>query len=763
MPAPPEDIMKRTTAILGTLFSIALAVRAFASESFTLNIPLRGDASQEIGEVHITLGLDGPPSGAQLVVNGTTTLNLGQTVTVGTDSVTFTPATNAVRIVYQPRSNFGADFCAGGSAVEKNIPMRFAGPQDATEYRMSSFVVAAPSVECSQPSKRIADTPATIIPVGDGVAPALTATNRGRLPLDVVLVLDKSGSMAALPPGAGGGATKVQILDSAVKAFVANWREIDQPTPGGGDWSEDRIGVVFFDNNVAAQTLAGADPPANFFVQRGSSTVPGPWDAVLADIDTLTPGGNTSIGGGVNEGMKQWKADPANDLSIVLVTDGIQNTAPLIQLNAAGHLELLPVSGLSQELRKRFIPIQTIGFGTPATVDEDLLRNIALETAGRSYMSANAATAFDTFAMTLVSILKGNTASLAARHRGKITGPGPSALQSVSVDRSAQRVVFSLQWAPPLIDALDLEVFPPSAATPASAEKIPQASIQSFNVTPADVGTWKVRVKRNKSSKAAVEYSLNVFFLERDLDYQLSFDTIRPATGDNIRLRAALSHGGKPLTRLPAGAIRVRIQRPTEGLGTILHNTKLTDKAGSATASSGEPQTPYHRKLARIADKELLARILPKDVDVISLQEEGRGVYAGTFGKTSTPGSYGFEVLLDWDDARTGRVRREERLEHYVRVKPDAAKSAITTSKGAGGTLLISVTPRDKFGNYIGPGYESVVRAKLYSAGSLVGPPVDRDHTGTYVFTVTGVPAGETPNADITVDGVVVGNPAFQD
>ncbi len=250
-------------------------------------------------------------------------------------------------------------------------------------------------------------------------------------------------------------------------------------------------------------------------------------------------------------------------------------------------------------------------------------------------------------------------------------------------------------------------------------------------------------------------YTLNVFFLERDLDYRLSLDTIRPATGDNIKMRAAISYGGKPLTHLPDGAVRVRVQRPAESLGTILHNAKVSDKRGSVTTPSGDVQTPYDRKLASVVDRKLLARILPKDVAVIALKEEGRGAYTATFDKTTIAGSYGFEVLLDWDDARTGHVRRVERLEDYIRVKSDAAKSAISSSQAADGTVRVSVTPRDKFGNYVGPGHDSIVSAKLNGAGSIAGP-VDRDHIGTYVFTVTGVPKGEKPNVEIMVDGVAL-------
>ena len=753
--------MQRTASVLRTILFVTFALipaTAFASVSFILNIPQRQDASQETGEVRILIGLGGASAGSQLVVNGTATLNLGDTQMVAGDSVTFAAASgNHVLITYSPRSNFGADFCAGGSAVEKNIPMRFAGAQDVVDYAMSSFVVGAPAAECSKVSRRVADLAATIVPAADGVAPALSAIFRGRLPLDVVLVLDKSGSMADVPPGAGAPSpTKVQILKSAVETFVADWQQLDAPTMDGGDWSADRIGVVFFDQTATSQALAGADPPANFFVRRVTG-----WDPVVNDVATLTPGGSTSIGGGINAGMQQWATDPAHDATFVVVTDGIQNSAPLIEPTGSGFLGLLPVAGLDQELRKRFIPIQTIGFGTPATVDEDLLRNIAFETSGRSYMGIDAATVFDTFALTLVSILKGNTASLAIRRADTLTGTGPSAVQKVIVDGSARRVVFSLQWTPPLEQALDLEVFAPggaSPATPTSARKLRQAAIQTFDLPPGAAGIWSVRVKRSKEKadqKGPVPYSLNVFFLERHLDYRLSLDPPHPKSGDHIRIRAEVSYDGKPLTRLPDGALHVRVQRPKQNLGTLLREAKSAGKTSHPPAP-GDAQTPYQHKLAQLSRSDL-ELIRPTDAETVTLKEEGRGIYTVALAPASIPGSHGFEALLDWDDPRTGHVRREERLEQVVAVKADPAKTEVVTTRGADHkTVVISVTPRDQYGNALGPGHESKVKATLASSGKLTGP-IDRRLNGTYVFTITDVPAKEKPNVDITVDGVAVG------
>ena len=406
------------------------------------------------------------------------------------------------------------------------------------------------------------------------------------------------------------------------------------------------------------------------------------------------------------------------------------------------------------------MPIQTIGFGTPAAVDETLLKNISLETSGVSYISANATTMFDVLGLTLVALLKGNTASMALIHHDTMTGAGPSAPQPVIVDRSAQRVVFAVQWAPPTREALDLEVFRPNgaAATPDSSESTPQSSIRTFNIKPGDVGKWSFRVKRRTKSSQSVPYSVNALVLEKHLDYRLSFDQPRVAAGDPITVRAVIAWDGKPLTGLPAGAIRVRVQQPGAALGNILHDTRFPDKStGTTTTPAGDKLTPYDRKVAGLS-ADILKRTQMKEVATIELKEQGKGVYAGTFDQTNIPGGYGFDAVLDWDDVRTGHTRRVERIEQLVKLKVDAGRTDVVTTHPDSRTFRIAVTPRDKSGNFRGPGYASVVKAKLNGAGKLSGP-ADPNQTGTYVFTVTGVPAGTTPDLEITVDGVILKKP----
>ena len=70
--------------------------------------------------------------------------------------------------------------------------------------------------------------------------------------------------------------------------------------------------------------------------------------------------------------------------------------------------------------------------------------------------------------------------------------------------------------------------------------------------------------------------------------------------------------------------------------------------------------------------------------------------------------------------------RRVERLEQVVHVKADPAKTEVKITRVDARTVTIAVTPRDKSGNFLGPGYASIVQAKLNGEGRLTGP-VDRE------------------------------------
>ena len=177
--------------------------------------------------------------------------------------------------------------------------------------------------------------------------------------------------------------------------------------------------------------------------------------------------------------------------------------------------------------------------------------------------------------------------------------------------------------------------------------------------------------------------------------------------------------------------------------------------SGNIVTPTGDIQTPYDYKIAALAST-ILEGTTPRDLTTLTLTEVGNGIYSTKFGATSVPGTYAFEAVLDWDIPLTGHVVRTERLEEDAKPRADSVNTAITLTGDAFGTWTLTVTPRDRFGNYFGPGYASLVQARVRSGGRLRSTiPSDTQQVGTYVFTIAGTP-GITPAVDVIVDGVLV-------
>jgi hypothetical protein len=369
--------------------------------------------------------------------------------------------------------------------------------------------------------------------------------------------------------------------------------------------------------------------------------------------------------------------------------------------------------------------------------------------------------------------LKGNTISLAHRERGTLLSAnrlGP--LVSFVVDQSVLRAVFSAEWSAPFTNALELHVFPPGMTpSPTSQGAVPtmrrdaaHSTIVGFDIGPHPIGTWQVRVARRDNATAGVAqgdipFNLSSHFVDSRLSYTTAFDTIRQGTGDRMTVRAEIAYDGLPLPDLPANAVTVRIYRPGESIGNILHDTQVPDSVLNGPAGP-DPTTAYQRKVDHLTDNADLAdKVAPVSAATISLTETADGVYTGSFADTSEAGVYTFDVVLDWTTAQTGRVHRAERLQRDVPVKPNEESTQIQTTDMGDGVWQVRVTPRDQFGNYVGPGHGHFVTGTLQGPGTLAaGAPADRNQTGDYVFTISDVPTGVTPDLTVKYDGVSVGS-----
>lgn len=184
----------------------------------------------------------------------------------------------------------------------------------------------------------------------------------GRIPqpVDAVLVLDHSGSMGQ----SAGQQTKMEALAQAASLFV----DLLRPEVG------DRVGVVGFDNESTTQY------PLTLVSEDNSTQT-----AVISAIGQLIPGGDTSIGAGVQRAYDLLTSvtDPNRESDsrkvIVVVSDGIENTQPYVAKGEPDQrIDLDDYDDVS---------IYTIGLGLGAEVDLNALSKLAETFQGKFHLT----------------------------------------------------------------------------------------------------------------------------------------------------------------------------------------------------------------------------------------------------------------------------------------------------------------------------------------------------------------------------------------
>ena len=162
-----------------------------------------------------------------------------------------------------------------------------------------------------------------------------------RPPLNLALVIDRSGSMASQD--------KLRHAQSAAEQLV------------GRLGPEDRVALVSYDEHVKVELPS----------TRASDVRP-----VLAAIRALTTGGSTNLCGGLLEGVAELRRNlVAEHLNmVVLLSDGLANVGVTDPREIARH---------AQRAREEGVRITTMGMGLQ--YDEDLLTSIALEAGGNYY------------------------------------------------------------------------------------------------------------------------------------------------------------------------------------------------------------------------------------------------------------------------------------------------------------------------------------------------------------------------------------------
>jgi hypothetical protein len=501
---------------------------------------------------------------------------------------------------------------------------------------------------------------------------------------DVMLVFDRSGSMSM---DDGTGRTKIEAARDAVSLFVQLVRA------GTGN----RAGLVSFSSTASTNFSIAA-------VTAGTkTTLVGPPPFSTGVVGGLTPGGATTIGGGLDRARLQFPTPGTNPRAILLLTDGLQNTAPMIADVEAALGE---------------IAVHAIGFGTESSLDGALLTALTAAHEGL-YMRAGGGLALEKF----FSSAFGNIFETGILFDPEFDLPADQSGTAIPFHVCGEEALTAVAGWDRTDASLFLELTTPLGAvitiSTASIETV-SGRTWTFLRIPLPIGgerdgQWSVRVVRPGGGgefpppTPALRYFINVIPTGGPRMMRLP-DQRRYYTGDPINPIVIVRHddGGWPHDMTAT----LTITRPDAGAGNVLSDAGLAGP-GALDGDVIPPRQARLRALDQAAGNPVI-RYTETTIDLLSDAANTGGLFEpeGTFGRAlpellTVEGNYTFHAKAAYGHECEGM--RELVWSTHVEIGIDPGQTIVTTTPlpphpDGGSCVRMTFTPRDRYGNRLGPG-----------------------------------------------------------
>ncbi len=549
-------------------------------------------------------------------------------------------------------------------------------------------------------------------------------------PLDVMVVFDRSGSMSlAAPPS---GRSKLDEAQDAAALFVQLVRE------GAGD----RLGLVTF------SSVAGLDRP----VGPAATVKPllvGPAPFNTGQIGAIVAGGNTSLGAGIGFAELGFGGGSTNQKAILLLTDGQQNTAPMVE-------EVESFLGSTK--------LNVIGFGSDADIDAPLLNRLAHSHGGRFTRALDGLALRKFFGLSFGNIFE----------NGALADPDfvLAADQAESTPHpfhvcGEEHITVVLGWSPPEV-ALRAHIRTPTGKLVAVNRRVREVRGQTWLFWKVPLpyegerdGTWTLVVDREPpillksgrkaDAQAAVSAKLpeaRYFFLITAIGGPTLNFLGAPRhiyTGDVLHPRVSLHFAN---ATVPANAtVQLVIDAPTIALGRL-----ATDAGLRAPITSGDVVDGFHATLQMIAKSNGGSLPVGTSTTTLPLFDDGAhddgamesdGIYNYPLVDfTRAEGTYAFRAVATYGDGCT--ATREAHWAVHVQPGIDPGRTVVSvvdvTDDPGGRRATLVIEPRDRYDNPFGPGRGDGFTLWPLPGVDVVGPVKDAGD-GRYTVEVTWDPA----------------------
>jgi hypothetical protein len=545
-------------------------------------------------------------------------------------------------------------------------------------------------------------------------------------PFDVMLVIDRSGSMSG--PGLVPGQTKMTEAREAASLFVQLLRL------NAGD----RLGLVSF----STAATAPPDSPLGNVNPGKKNQLVGPSPYTGGVVGGLAPGGATSIGDGLSVASTAL-APGANQRAILLMTDGLQNTPPMIEAVEGGLGSIRLVA---------------IGFGRDSDLDSALLSQIARRHGGL-YTRANDGLDLKKF----FSLAFGNIFESGALSDPELylrAGQESTAETGFAVCEE-ERITAVVGWDNPS-QSLAVELRTPGGAVVTSAT----AGVESdrgltwhflrveLPLNGERAGEWHWRVRRVGGGELAPpEETVRLFVTVIPLGGPKIEPLSQPDfvyTGDSITPLVSLRYDNGSA---PHADMTLDIEAPDAAVGQIVAEAGLAEPAAGDDPGSG-----FFATLKQLGGGSAYA--LATRTETVELYDDGEhldggmepdGIYGNLLTDlTRFEGTYRFHARARIDEPCP--AERETQWAVHVGLGIDPERTTVVVTGQGRGRATVTITPRDRYGSPLGPG--RVEQLPVSGApGVTIGPIVD-NRDGSYSVSTTWDPdVSDGPGVVVTQPG----------
>jgi hypothetical protein len=487
----------------------------------------------------------------------------------------------------------------------------------------------------------------------------------------------------------------------------------------------DRLGLVTFSTTATIDRAPGP-------VATVKPLLVGPPPFTTGQIGLIAAGGSTTIGGGISAALGAIGSGSANQPAMLLLTDGLQNTYPMI----AGVEGSLGTTKLS-----------VIGLGSDADIDGPLLSRLARDHGGQFTRAVDGLTLRKFFGLSFGNIFE--TGALTDPEEVLLARDKVSAPHKFSVC-GEERITVILGWDQ-VSTPLQAHITTPSGK-PINERKVRPVRGQTWAFWRIPLphqgerdGVWQFTVDRVPTGGEFPPEPTDVryfFIVICDGGPKLTYlgGSKRVYTGDPIDALVGLHYANGIA---PDAQVVVEIQAPTVALGQLVTQSGLR-----APGTSADAVDAFHATLQSIAAQAGGALPVGTKKFQFPLFDDGDhndgamepdGTYNNVFKDlTRVEGTYEFRAIATYGQGCNATRQAFWSVHVEPGIDPSHSDVSVTdvTDVPGGQQGTVVIVPRDVYGNPLGPGRGGDLKVSPIPGVSTTGPITDRGD-GSYGVVIT--------------------------